>query len=274
MLMREELGNLLNQVDIRRSELHAKKGDPCPSDSLDELVELLSQVDIQDRSGSDSEEPDQNSGYGNEENGLSSSQSDVKLSEMTPEMMTPEMGMITPAVNRHLSFSDLTKKISPIQEESPGGNHPGQELMEKMLMSSSWIESLDLGLLLEEQAQEQEYQSAEESVNKDVVFEQTVCKREEDKESIEPSKVDFCPGSALWENCSTPADAIQENHSALEWLSETSSVIMDPFSPMPSEKKHGSRHQVQEVAGTIPAEMHTSSLSMTTLKRFCSHRLS
>ncbi|CAM6098496.1 unnamed protein product [Calypogeia fissa] len=253
MLMREELGSLLSQVDSQTSEIDGTKGDPCITDSLDELVELLSQVDIQDRRLSelsqidvpdrrlsDFEDPDHNVGYVNEGNGLLSINSDVHLSEQTPEQL------ITPAVNRHLTFSDLTKKISPIQEESPGSNHPGQDLMEKMLMSSSWIESLDLGLLLEEQAGEQEYQSTE-SINKDVVFEQSIDERELEKEITEPLKVDLYSSNGTWENINqTPADIIQENHSVIEWLSETSSVIMDPFSPMPSEKKHGNRNQGTE----------------------------
>jgi hypothetical protein len=262
LLMREELGNLLSQVDTQR-EINHQRGD---SDSLDDLVELLSQVDVQERRLSDLggtleepdqtpvvEETDQTPHTGNSEvTGLSSS----NLQMDSCEFSTPKVDT-TPAVNRHLTFSDLTKKISPIREESPGNNGPGQELMDKMLLSSSWIDSLDLGLLLEEQAKEQEanekdIQFAEEAINKDTLFEQSVFEQELEKETIEPTKDDGLPSDSTWRIGNiTPKETIPDNHSALEWLSETSSVIMDPFSPMPSEKRHVNHNQVlKEVART------------------------
>ncbi|KAL2620879.1 hypothetical protein R1flu_001084 [Riccia fluitans] len=229
--MRQELSNLSSEVDKQRAQLNdAELPQPSPEKAVEELNSLLGKVDVRRSHPSPqlSEEPD----YYTAVNQFCESLGE--FAELNDEIIR------SPAVNRQLDFSNiLKKKVSPLKEESPITGGPGLELMEKMILSNGWIESLDIGLLLEEAAadEDQEFRFGLDLVKKDVVFEETGKEKEPIKQSAEAEKEDTNANMELDSGACTRFEPISETGFGHEWLSETSSVIMDPFSPDPLEKK-------------------------------------
>ncbi|KAL3681120.1 hypothetical protein R1sor_024076 [Riccia sorocarpa] len=229
--MRQELKNLSSEVDKQRTQLNnTVLPQPSPERAAVELNSLLSKVDVRRSHPSPqlSEEPDYYAAVNQFCESLG------EFSELNDEIIR------SPAVNRQLDFSNvMKKKVSPLKEESPIAGGPGLELMEKMILSNGWIESLDLGLLLEETAadEDQEQGFGVDLVRKDVVFEGSGKGKESTKQSVEAGEADIKADLQCHLGACSRFEPVTETGFGHEWLSETSSVIMDPFSPQPLEKK-------------------------------------
>ncbi|KAG6541757.1 hypothetical protein Mapa_016769 [Marchantia paleacea] len=238
MHMRQELSSLSSKVDMERAELQTERSEPTYTNAVEELASLLGQVDLRRSQPSPglSTEPDFYTAVNQFCDSLG------EFTELNDESAD------SPAVNRQLNFNSVTRKVSPVKEESPISGGPGLELMEKMILSNSWIESLDIGLLLEESANEEhECRFGEDLVNKDVVFEENGNGKETIKESAETEKEDLRSNPEWGAGANVQSEPVADAVFGHEWLSETSSVIMDPFSPEPLEKQRRK-----------PAEVNTS----------------